>query len=238
MVIAVCGAIVLAPMTVGAATGPSVHVGDPSNSSAVARVNKAGGLAVTPRDPSSGSQARVDKGALRVGGTIKVANFPATQAVTGTVSVGNLPSTQPVTGTVNVGNLPTTQQISGTVSAKNLGPADPYSATCGGQASLCDIQQLPNHTINVESVSTRVSVPTGQQVYVEVGSQEVSGSLYVPVTFAYSSGGRDFYVGNAITDFSVTGCPCSFPSPIYAIASTPQAGPAYVESFSIFGALT
>lgn len=44
-------------------------------------------------------------GAVQVGGSVSVSNFPATQAVSGSVSVSNFPATQAVSGSVTVNTI-------------------------------------------------------------------------------------------------------------------------------------
>lgn len=67
LVVSVCAAAVLAPVTVHAATGSFVNITDPAVSAYKAKVNAAGGLLVTNVDPTTKSQAKVDTGRLRVG---------------------------------------------------------------------------------------------------------------------------------------------------------------------------
>jgi hypothetical protein len=81
MVVAVCLAVVAAPVGVLAVTGTSVNISDPVTAANKARVSANGNLYETPRDPATGSGARVDSGALRVGGTVAVSNQRAVQPV-------------------------------------------------------------------------------------------------------------------------------------------------------------
>jgi hypothetical protein len=67
VVVAVCAAIVLAPVTVMAATGSFVNITDPTVASHKAKVGSTGGLYTAQVDPSTGSVAKVDTGKVRVG---------------------------------------------------------------------------------------------------------------------------------------------------------------------------
>ena len=67
IVVAICAAVVLAPVGVMAATGSFVNITDPVTAANKARVNSAGALQATQVDPTTRSAARVDGGKLRVG---------------------------------------------------------------------------------------------------------------------------------------------------------------------------
>jgi hypothetical protein len=69
LVVAVCAAIVLAPVTVMAATGSLVNITDPVHSSYQARVGSTRGLWTTMVDPNTGVAAKVEAGAVRVADT-------------------------------------------------------------------------------------------------------------------------------------------------------------------------
>ncbi|HEX8002336.1 MAG TPA: hypothetical protein VF519_06540 [Mycobacteriales bacterium] len=67
IVVAVCAAVVLAPVGVMAATGTLVNITDPVNSANRARVTSAGSMYSSLIDQSTRSVANVDSGKLRVG---------------------------------------------------------------------------------------------------------------------------------------------------------------------------
>lgn len=87
MVVAVCLAIVGAPVAVAASTGSFINITDPVTAAYKARVTPKGSLAVTPRDAVSGYNAKVDS--------------LGRQQVTGSVAVGSLPAVS-LSGTGNV----------------------------------------------------------------------------------------------------------------------------------------
>ncbi len=68
MVVAICAAIVLAPVGALAATGSLINITDPVDVSWKARVTSAGRLVTAPCDGNSCTA--VDGNALRVGGTL------------------------------------------------------------------------------------------------------------------------------------------------------------------------
>lgn len=82
MVVAVCAAIMLAPVGVMAATGSGVNIIDPVTSANKARVSGNGTLLIAPRDVHTGATAAIDGSSLRVGGTVNVGNLPSSQVVT------------------------------------------------------------------------------------------------------------------------------------------------------------
>lgn len=67
MVVAVCAAVVLAPVAVSAATGSLVNIVDPVNAGSKARVNPTGTLWTTQVDPVSRNQQQVVGGRALVG---------------------------------------------------------------------------------------------------------------------------------------------------------------------------
>ena len=67
MVVAVCAAVVLAPVAVYAATGSFVNITDPVNAGSKARVNPSGTLWTTQVDPVSKNQQQVAGGRALVG---------------------------------------------------------------------------------------------------------------------------------------------------------------------------
>jgi len=67
MVVAVCVAIVGAPVTVMAATGNSINIVDPTHATQKAAVTAKSSVVTSERDPVTGNYARVDGGSLRVG---------------------------------------------------------------------------------------------------------------------------------------------------------------------------
>ncbi|HEV2891558.1 MAG TPA: hypothetical protein VGX28_14390 [Frankiaceae bacterium] len=67
IVVAICAAVVLAPVGVMAATGQLVNIADPVTGGNQARVNSAGSLYTAQVDPSTRSVGRVDGGKVRVG---------------------------------------------------------------------------------------------------------------------------------------------------------------------------
>ena len=173
IVSAICIAIVLAPVAVVAAsTG--------SRSSTIEKV------LVT--DPMHAYEARVSStGALKVGGT---------------VTVKNLPATQNVSGSVNIGNLPTTQNVGGTVTAVPGSPGTPFTMTQSANASFPGFFVPSGKHLTIQTVSVRVAVSIGDKVaaffsYITNGA---SGELFVPLTFAFTSGGDDFYVATLPVD--------------------------------------
>jgi hypothetical protein len=60
VVVAICAAVVAAPVAVGAATGSLINITDPYTAANKARVNAKGAVAVTARDGVTGVQAKID----------------------------------------------------------------------------------------------------------------------------------------------------------------------------------
>jgi len=175
MVVAVCATAVLAPLSVAAANGA------PATSRQATAVVKPTAVAagrvvtqaVSPRDPITGSWARIIGGAQQVGGTVKTVASGGTQKVQGTVTVGNLPATQPVSGTVNVGNLPATQPVSGTVGISGsvqTAPQAPFDLATSGFIAY-----------NSDTGSATTTAPTSASYSV---IQTISGSLYIPAGYS------------------------------------------------------
>ena len=84
MTVAVCAALVLTPISVGAATGASMNIIDPYYPSSKARVTAAGTLWTTITDPGSKMQARVDAAGLKTSDgdtTVLLAHIPPSQAM-------------------------------------------------------------------------------------------------------------------------------------------------------------
>ena len=96
MVVALCLAVVGAPVAVAASTGSFVNITDPVTAAYKARVTPKGSLAVTPRDAVSGYNGRVDSagrqlvtGPVTVGGKVSLApGLPGTPVSSGVNSNG------------------------------------------------------------------------------------------------------------------------------------------------------
>ena len=230
MVASSCAALVLMPAGVIAATNGVVSIADPSHPTSRAHVT-GGALQVTPRDASTGSLARVDQGALRVGGTVKttpsgtqtvsgavnIGNLPSTQQVSGSVDVGNFPATQPVSGSVNVGNFPSTQNVGGSVTSIPGLPGTPFAKTIAQGFNVPAGQHLV-----VETVSVIAGVSSGANIYAEVhyvtGGQ--AAFIAVPVTFAYTYNSISYYI--AAVNVKLYADPGTM---IYAATSSPNGSP-------------
>ena len=173
IVSAICVAIVLAPVAVVAAsTG--------SRSSTIQKV------LVT--DPIHAYEARVSStGALKVGGT---------------VNVGNLPATQPVSGSVNIGNLPTTQNVGGTVTAVPGNPGTPFTVESQSGFQFTGFFVPSGKHLDIQTVSVRAIVPTGDKVeaFLSYTTNGATVDLFIPVAFAYTLSGDDFYYANLPVD--------------------------------------
>jgi hypothetical protein len=148
LVAIVAGALVLAPVAVGAATGSFVNITDPVTSSHKARVGAAGGLWSTLIDPTTKSAAKVTSGKLQVG------DGSGALTVDGTVRAGD-------------GSGPLT--VDGTVDTAPGKPRQPYVMTLAsgeetGSLSMNLFGTVPaGKTFVIETVSTEISVPKTQQ---------------------------------------------------------------------------
>jgi hypothetical protein len=222
MVIAACIALVLAPVSVAASTGNLVSIVDPANHSYAAHVTANGNLAVTQRDPVTGSAARVDGGSLRVGGTVRV---------------GNLPSTQQVAGVVNVGNLPTTQQVAGTVTAVPGLPGAPYSQIATANQSPFYSFRVPSQYLTVETLTVEAAVTVGDEIEEYVYcylNNKLDGTIFIPLHFTETRGGMDHF--DAVEDVHMY---CEPGSTFVVATETPNAGATtYAWNFGLSGYLT
>jgi hypothetical protein len=137
MVVAVCLAVVGAPVAVFAAGGSLVTQTDPYTS-AKARVNGAGGAWTTMVDPSTQSQAKV------VGGKLQVGDASGPLTVDGTVAVA---------GKVDVGNVVPRAPFAKQLYEQGSGPSqiEPSFTVPAGQ------------TLVIETVTAGLSLPKGEQ---------------------------------------------------------------------------
>jgi hypothetical protein len=108
IVVALCVAVVAAPVGVMAATGSLVNISDPVTASHKARVDKTGALKV------GGTVTANVPGTVKVAGGV-TATIPGTVNVSGSVTA-NVPNTVNVGGTVTA-NVPNTVNVAGTVTA-------------------------------------------------------------------------------------------------------------------------
>lgn len=226
MVVAISVAVVLAPVGAVAATGSLVNVTDPVYSTYRARVTSKGSLAVTPRDPVSGVQARVNSsGQQLVSGSVSISNHPS---VTGTVGVTSLPpvtgsvavsSLPPVTGTVSIGNHPS---ITGTVGVTSLPPVTgtvsiagrpdvtthagipgtPFSSFANIPGSNGNAVTVPaGHTLVIQSISVRVltSSSGGVECLVDLLTAGSGSLINFAPQYAYTDGSTYYYDATVTT---------------------------------------
>ena len=173
MVVAVCVAAILAPAGAVAAGSATTTVADPSNPALKAHVTGKGSLAVTPRDPVTGSQARV--------------NAAGQQLVNGSVSV-----TTPITGSVSISNHPDVTTHAGL-------PGTPFTAhgyTNNGNGATVTVPA--GHTLVVQSVSVYMVLSgassEGGFILYTTGGQ--SGQLYPALRYQYTDASGEAWLSD------------------------------------------
>jgi hypothetical protein len=150
MVVAICVAIVGAPVTVMAATGSGINIVDPTHATQKAAVTAKASLVTSERDPVTGAYARVDGGSLRVGGTVAIgAGTPLDLVTNNYINGGSYGNTQNVL-VPSGGHYAVVQSISGAFSMN----------TTGAVPSMYVLWTGPNnvsHVLNVPGIRTRVN---------------------------------------------------------------------------------
>jgi hypothetical protein len=149
MVVAVCVAVVGAPVTVMAATGSSINIVDATHVTQKAAVTTKSSLVTSERDPVSGAYARVDGGSLRVGGTVAIgAGTPLDLVTSHYINSGSYGST--VNALVpSGGHYAVVQSITGA-----------FTVATGAVPSFYVLWTGPNnvsHALNIPSVRTRTN---------------------------------------------------------------------------------
>lgn len=148
MVVAVCVAIVGAPVTVMAATGTGINIVDPTHATQKAAVTAKSSVVTSERDPVTGSYARVDGGSLRVGGTVTPgAGTPLDLVTTNYINSGSYGNTQNAL-VPSGGHYAVVQSITGAFTIN----------TAGAVPSMYVLWTGPNgvsHVLNVPAVRTR-----------------------------------------------------------------------------------
>ena len=119
--------------------------------------------------------------------------YEARVSSTGALKVG---------GNVTVGNLPATQNVGGTVTAVPGSPGTPFTMKSEAGTYFTEFFVPSGKHLTIQTVSVRVAVSIGDKVaaffsYITNGA---SGELFVPLTFAFTSGGDDFYVATLPVD--------------------------------------
>lgn len=102
MVVAVCAAIMLAPVGVMAATGSGVNIVDPVTSANKAGVSGNGTLLTAARDIHTGAVAAVDGSSLRVGGTVQAVSSDTTVTLAHVVAQNVVAGSTAYSSAINV----------------------------------------------------------------------------------------------------------------------------------------
>lgn len=181
MVVAICAAVVLAPVGALAATGSLVNITDPVHSAYKARVSSAGRLLATPCDGNS--CAAVDGSSLRVGGTLGSRPLaPASAWHTMTFVNGPVTIVGPIATAIDVTSLTVTPAGSSANFGLQAAQVPATATSCASGSTVYYLSALPANLPFVATFPTPLRIaPTAGKKVCLLASTGVGGTLWVNV---------------------------------------------------------
>jgi hypothetical protein len=238
IVVALCAAIVLAPIGAMAASGQLVNITDPGHKNQKARVSTKGSLITSLRDAATGANAKVDAAGeqlVSVPGSVTAHVADPTTGVgakvtpggSELVSVANSPNTMlrdPTTGTQAKVNSTGNLMVAVGTQVRTV-PGSLTSINSNGLNNGLTVPAGKHMVVTTVSIDTTVSAGGSLEVFLRYTSGGNSGYLFIPMTRAgTASTGYDEYVATV-------------PVQIYADPGTPVYADADALSGNLGGSM-